>query len=236
MIDNDEGIIVFSKKIKDNDLFIKVLSSKDKMISGMVYGGNSSKKKSIYQIGYFIDYSLFQKNTNIPPSFKAEITKPFISPVFNDRYKSYSLLSIVSLVNLSILEGQKINDLYLSIKEIVEIIIMKKYWISFYCEWLFKLLKIIGYQIDYENKKKYKFFNFINQEFENINIENSIIFPHRIFEHSGKVSYSEIRNLFLIFESIYTKNHLDNINYKMPVNFINFKNLILNYLKENNYD
>ena len=236
MIDKDEGIIVFSKKIKDNDLFIKVLSSKDKMISGIVYGGNSSKKKSIYQIGYFIDYSLFQKNINIPSTFKAEITKPFISPVFNDRYKSYALLSIVSLVNLSMLEGQKIKDLYLSVKEIVEIIIMKKYWISFYCEWLFKLLKMIGYQIDYENKKNYKFFNFINQEFENINIENSIIFPHHILEHSRKVSHSEIRNLFLIFEIIYTKNHLDNINYKMPVNFINFKNLILNYLKENNHD
>ena len=127
MIDKDEGIIVFSKKIKDNDLFIKVLSSKDKMISGMVYGGNSSKKKSIYQIGYFIDYSLFQKNINIPSTFNAEIIKPFISPIFNDRYKSYSLLSIISLVNLSILEGQKINDLYLSIKDIVEIIIMKKF-------------------------------------------------------------------------------------------------------------
>ena len=193
-------------------------------------------KKSIYQIVYFIDYSLFQKNINIPSTFKAEIIKPFISSVFTDRYKSYSLLSIVSLVNLSILEGQKINYLYSSVKEIVEIIIMKKYWISFYCEWLFKLLKIIGYQIDYENNKNYKFFNFINQEFENTNIENSISFPHCMLEHSGKVSHSEIRNLFLIFENIYTKNHLDNINYKMPVNFINFKNLILNYLKENNYD
>ena len=90
--------------------------------------------------------------------------------------------------------------------------------------------------IKYRNNKNYQFFNFINQEFENINIEQSIIFPHHILEHSGKVSHSEIRNLFLIFESIYTKNHLDNINYKMPVNFINFKNLILSYLKENNYD
>ena len=57
MIDKDEGIIVFSKKIKDNDLFIKVLSSKDKMISGMVYGGNSSKKK--INISNWIFYRLF---------------------------------------------------------------------------------------------------------------------------------------------------------------------------------
>ena len=57
MIDKDEGIIVFSKKIKDNDLFIKVLSSKDKMISGMVYGGNSSKKK--INISNWIFYKLF---------------------------------------------------------------------------------------------------------------------------------------------------------------------------------
>ena len=87
MIKKDEGIIIFSKKIKDNDLFIKVLSSKDIIISGMVYGGNSSKKKSIYQIGNFIDYSLFQKNDNIPLTFTAEITKPFISTIINDKYK-----------------------------------------------------------------------------------------------------------------------------------------------------
>ena len=109
MINKDEGIIIFSKKIKDNDLFIKLLSSKDKIISGMVYGGNSSKKKSIFQIGYFIDYSIFQKNTNIPPSFIAEITKPFVSPLIDDKYKTFALLSIISLVNLSIVEGQKMN-------------------------------------------------------------------------------------------------------------------------------
>ena len=61
MINKDEGIIIFSKKIKDNDLFIKVLSSKDKIFSGMVYGGNSSKKKSIFQIGYFTKMRLVIK-------------------------------------------------------------------------------------------------------------------------------------------------------------------------------
>ena len=111
MIEKEEGVIVFLKKIKDNDIFIRILSNKDELISGMVYGGNSSKQTSIFQIGYFIDYSIFQKNTNIPPSFIAEITKPFVSPLIDDKYKTFALLSIISLVNLSIVEGQKIKTL-----------------------------------------------------------------------------------------------------------------------------
>ena len=39
------GILLFSKVIKENDLFIKVLSNEDKLLPGIVYGGNSSKKK-----------------------------------------------------------------------------------------------------------------------------------------------------------------------------------------------
>ena len=232
MIHRDEGIIVFSKKIKDNDLFIKVLSSDNKIISGMVYGGNSSKKKSIFQIDYFIDYSITQKNINIVPSFTAEIIKPFISSIINDKFKSYSLLSILSLVNLSIVEGQQVKGLYKSVKTLIEIMTIEKHWISFFCEWLFQLLKMIGYQIDYQSNKNYIYFNLINQKFENSIIENSIIFPHHLLEHSGKLSYSEVKAIFVIFESIYTKNHLDNINYKMPINFINFKNKILKTLKE----
>ena len=46
MINKNEGIIVFLKKIKDNDLYIRVLCSEDELLSGLVYGGNSSKKKN----------------------------------------------------------------------------------------------------------------------------------------------------------------------------------------------
>ncbi len=45
MTDKLKGLIFYSKNIKDNDLFIKILSSKDEVNQGIVYGGNSSKKK-----------------------------------------------------------------------------------------------------------------------------------------------------------------------------------------------
>ena len=231
MIEKEEGIIVFLKKIKDNDIFIKILSNNDELVSGMVYGGNSSKKKLTYQVGYFIEYLIIQKNTNIVPTFKADIIKPFISSIINDKFKSYSLLCILSLVNLSIVEGQKINEFYKSIKDIVIILESKKHWISFFCEWLFRLLQLIGYQIDYKNKKDYKYFNLITQDFENSIIENSIAFPHEMLAHRSKISFKEVNAIFTIFESIYIKNHLDNMNYKMPISFINFKNSLLRQLK-----
>ena len=64
MTDKLKGLIFYSKNIKDNDLFIKILSSKDEVNQGIVYGGNSSKKKLIYQKGYFIEYSFAISENN----------------------------------------------------------------------------------------------------------------------------------------------------------------------------
>ena len=49
------GILLYRKVIKQNDLFVKILSKDDQLITGIVYGGNSSKKKNIYQIGYYLN-------------------------------------------------------------------------------------------------------------------------------------------------------------------------------------
>jgi len=68
MTDKLKGIIFYSKNIKDNDLFIKILSSNDEVNQGIVYGGNSSKKKLIYQNGYFINY--FTKKNMKTPHFQ----------------------------------------------------------------------------------------------------------------------------------------------------------------------
>ena len=36
MIKKNQGIIVFLKKIKDNDIYIRVLTKDDELVSGMV--------------------------------------------------------------------------------------------------------------------------------------------------------------------------------------------------------
>ena len=44
----NSGILLYRKVIKENDLLVKMLSKEDQIITGIVYSGNSSKKKLIY--------------------------------------------------------------------------------------------------------------------------------------------------------------------------------------------
>ena len=74
-----KGILIYSKISKENNLFIKFLSEDDEIISGIVYGGSSSKNKILYQLGYFLNFIIIKKNDNSPYSIKGEITSPYIS-------------------------------------------------------------------------------------------------------------------------------------------------------------
>ncbi len=226
-----KGIIFYTKNIKDNDLFIKILSSNDYVNSGMVYGGNSSKKKSIYQKGYFIDFIYKKKFENSPKIFTAEICKPYIANMYQDKFKLNALSSILSLINISIFEGQQIKGFYYCVYDLIRKISDKDKWIIFYCEWLFDLLKFIGYQIDYNININNKFFNLVEQKFTNFKDKNCIEFPHNFFQNNTNINYNSLETIFKVFEIIFSKNHLENINYKMPESFIDFKQITLKKLK-----
>ena len=111
------GLIINIKQVKDNDLYIKILSDKDEIISGIVYGGNSSKKKFIYQICNFIEYNRIIKNHNSISSINGEIISPFVINILNDKFKLLSLLAMVSIINKSLYDGQKNLGLFISIKK-----------------------------------------------------------------------------------------------------------------------
>ena len=111
----------------------------------------------------------------------------------------------------------------------------KKKWIIFYCKWLFQLLKVIGYEIDYISNSNKKFFDINLLEFTNIKKNDSYVFPHDYLAEKKKIEHNYLEIIFFIFEYIYKNNHLINSNYNLPDNFISFKKLILNYLSKNKW-
>lgn len=227
------GLIIFIKCIKDNDLYIKILSSDDEVLSGYVYGGNSLKKRPIYQLCNFIEFNKVIKNYNSIASINAEIVSPFTSDIHNDKFKLLSYLAMVSILENSLLEGQKNTGLFISIKNLVNYINVNEHWLANFCKWLLNYLKLLGYEIDYINNYNMKFFNLNSLVFENIYIkENSIKFPYELFYQNNLITYQTIKSFFKIFETVFLRNHLTDSYNKMPINYLNFKSTILNELNK----
>ena len=228
------GLILYLKPIRDNDLYIKILSANDIVLSGLVYGGQSLKKRSTYQPGYFIEFNQLQKNYNSINLFNGEIISPFIVNIYYDKFKSFSLLAILSILNESIYEGSITNGLFLSVKNLINFINENKNWFLSFCEWLLYYLKLLGYEIDYNNHLDLKYYNLNSLSFQKIRTNsNSILFPHQLLRRNGKITYESVKSLFIIFETVYKKSHLTHLNNTVSANYLNFKFLILEELKKN---
>jgi hypothetical protein len=231
MTENKElGILLFYKLSSENNLFLKFLSENDEIITGLSFGGASKKKKNIYQIGYFLDFNIKKKNNNFPKSITAELSKPYYNNIFNDKYKIHCLLAIVSLLNVSIIEGQKINGLFKSTRYIINIIANKEKWITDFFLFLLNLLKLIGYEIDFSKNSYNQYFNLETLQFENILGLKSIKFPHNLIKKQEIINYENATSFFKIFETILQTYHLTNMNLTIPVSYLNFKKIILNFL------
>ncbi len=223
-----KGILLFSKAYKENDLFIKFLSSSDEIISGIIYGGLSRKKRNIIQIGFNLLFDVSAKG-NMPPSIKAELIEPYISVIINDKYKLNCLMSITSLINLSIIEGQKVKDIYKTSENFLKLMFYNKKWIKEYFIFLFKLLKIIGYEIDLYGNNNKKYFNLETLDFSNTYAQSSVEFPHHLLDNNlSKVDVYSVNQILKIFEFVFEKHHLSNFNLSLPNQYQLFKKLIIN--------
>ncbi len=227
-----KGILIFVKLYKENDLFIKFLSNTDEIISGVVYGGQSKRKRNIFQIGFYLNLNIVQKN-NKPASIDAELCAPFVSNIVNDKYKLNCLLCVISLINLSIIEGQKVKNIFKISNDFLNLMFVNKKWLRDYIFFLFKLLKIIGYEVEFKEDKNNRYFDLHNLEFSDYKSENSIEFPYEyLIKQRKKINKNMINNIFKIFETVFIKNHLSIFNLQLPNQYHLFKKLIIDKINE----
>lgn len=226
------GILLFNKISSENNLFLKFLTENDEIVTGLCFGGSTKKKKNIYQIGYFLNLNIKKKNNNFPNNISAELSKPYYNNIFNDKYKLHCLLAIVSLLNVSIIEGQKVNGLFNLSKDIIEILSNNNKWIIDFFIFLFNLLKLIGYEIDFNKNLTSKYFNLESLQFDDSSTLKSIKFPHTLLNGEKIINYENANSLFKIFETILQSYHLNNMNLPIPVSYLKFKKLILNFLRK----
>ena len=136
------------------------------------------------------------------------------------------------MINLSIIEGQKIKNIFYIVENFLLNMFNNKKWFADFCSFLFQLLKIIGYEIDYLEANNKKYFDLDLLEFKNVVTKTSVEFPYHLLDKNNvKIDTVNVINFFNIFETVYLRNHLSIFNLRLPNHYYLFKKLIIDKIK-----
>ena len=140
----DEGYLLSKKKFRENAIIISAFTQKYGKVTGIVYGGTSRKIKNYLQIGNKIFIIHNSKNRNKLGYLKTEIIEAISPRYFNDKKKSYLLLSITDLLNSILPDEEAYKNIYSSLNDLIKSLEYKN-WPIIYSFWEVNLIKELGF-------------------------------------------------------------------------------------------
>ena len=227
MIWSDKGFLLSKLAFQENSIIANFFTKNHGKCSGIIFGATSKKIKNYLQNGneLFLEYS--SKNENALGYFKVEIINPYSSKFFSESKKLNCIISMLELIKILTVDGQKNIKIYQLIKDLFDLLNNNDWFIK-YVFWELDLLKYIGFDLNIKNFCKKEIINEKNVYF----VENSfkkIIVPNFLVEKcdTEKISNKDIYNsLYLIGE--YMKK---NIFVPNNINFPISRQYFINYFK-----
>ncbi len=140
----DEGYLLSKKKFRENAIIISAFTLNFGKITGIVYGGTSRKIKNYLQVGNKIFIIYNSKNRNKIGYLKTEIIEAISPRYFNDKKKSFLLLSITDLLNTLLPDEQTNKNIYLSLNNLIKNLDNKS-WPILYSFWEINLIRELGF-------------------------------------------------------------------------------------------
>ena len=143
----EEGFLLSKIKFRENANIINVFTKTRGKVSGIVYGGNSRKIRNYLQISNKLYVVHSSKNENKIGYFKTELIKPISPLYFNDKKRTSALISICSLLNVLLPEGQPNKKIFISFENLINSINFDN-WIILYIFFELNLIKDLGYDVN----------------------------------------------------------------------------------------
>ena len=160
---DDIGYLVSKNRYNENSVMVEFYTKNHGKCSGVIFGGTSRKIKNYLQIGnkFYINYNY--KIEGKLGYFKVEIFKVYTPFYFNNKKKLLCITSAMNLIKLLTVELQENFKIFDAIEDFF-INLNNENWTKKYVFWELKILKYIGYDIDFKkiinseiikNEKKY---------------------------------------------------------------------------------
>ena len=149
----DNCYLLSKRKFRENANIINIFTEKKGRIDGIVYGGNSRKIRNYLQISNKLFVIHSSKNENKIGYLKTELIKPVSPLYFNDKERTSALLSICSLLNVLLPEGQPNKKIYDSFEKLISTINLDN-WIILYIFFELNLIKDLGYDTNLNQFQK----------------------------------------------------------------------------------
>ena len=140
----DECFLLSKRKFRENANIINIFSQHKGKVTGVVYGGNSRKIRNYLQISNKLFITHNSKSENKIGYFKTELIKPISPMYFDDKKRTSALISLCSILNTLLPEGQPNLNIYKSYDNFIQSVDLEN-WIILYIFFELNLIKDLGY-------------------------------------------------------------------------------------------
>ena len=147
---DDKGFLLSKTKYNENSIIVEIYTKDHGKVPGIIFGGTSKKVKNYLQIGNKLHVNFNSKSDTKIGYFKIEIEEALAPFYFDDNQKLSCISSAVSLIKLLSPEYQKNQYIY-SLMNDFFLLLKSDTWIKNYIFWELELLKVVGYELKFEN-------------------------------------------------------------------------------------
>ena len=147
---DDKGFLLSKTKYNENSIIVEIYTKDHGKVPGIIFGGTSKKIKNYLQIGNKLHVNFNSKSDTKIGYFKIEIEEALVPFYFDDNQKLSCISSAVSLIKLLSPEYQKNQYIY-SLMNDFFLLLKSDTWIKNYIFWELELLKVVGYELKFEN-------------------------------------------------------------------------------------
>ena len=146
---DDEGLILSSINYSETSIILKVFTRNYGVQKGFVRGAKRKKKSNIYEAGNLVSISFKSRTEDMLGIFLVDLMKPSPLLYLNDLKRFSCIISVINLLEFSLLESEPETELYFYSKNLInKIFSYEEGWIEEYIRWEVFLLKKIGFGLE----------------------------------------------------------------------------------------